>query len=253
MSRSDLNAQYLEALDELAIGETCTKDLDYAIHVSLKHKYIFVETPKVACSTIKKTLQRLELENPNFDREDFEDLHLREYSPLLKLQQLPNFKTFFEREDFTIFCFVRNPYNRILSCYLDKIKLPLEVTTFKKKVLNSMGLNEDNIERPISFEEFITVIEKQDPLQMDYHWRPQTYLTCHKMISYDFIGRLENFSDDFKNLGQVISPYFEKYYTHEVRHSTNAVNLLDKYYTDELYNRVFNIYKVDFACYSYNK
>lgn len=63
---SNLWGSYVEKLQKFTQANTTTKDLSYAVHVSLKHKYIFVETPKVACSTVKMTLQRLELDDPNF-------------------------------------------------------------------------------------------------------------------------------------------------------------------------------------------
>lgn len=245
---SDLWSAYINRLNKFAEGNTSVNDLNYATHVSLKYKYIFIETPKVACSTIKMTLQRLELESPNFYRTDFEDLHKRDYSPLLGLQQLPDFENFFERDDFYKFCFVRNPYTRLLSCYLDKIKHP---TNFKKKVLKSMGQDENKIDKFISFEEFVSVIEQQTLLEMDYHWRPQANLTCQNAIKYDFVGRIESFSDNFWSIGKKLSPEFDKYYVPEVRHQTDATNLLDEYYSDKLYARVYNIYKVDFECFSY--
>ena len=39
--------------------------INYSINVSLQHKHIYVETPKVACSSIKTTLQKLELNQPD--------------------------------------------------------------------------------------------------------------------------------------------------------------------------------------------
>ena len=247
---SGLWGDYVKRLGRLTEGNTSTEDLNYGVNVSLKYKYIFIETAKVACSTIKLTLQRLELEDPYFEREDFEDLHLREYSPLIKLQQLPNFESYLERDDFYIFCFVRNPYTRLLSCYLDKINKP---TNFKKMVLKSMGLNENDIDHPISFEEFIGVVEQQAPIEMNNHWRPQAHLICLNTIKYNKIGRLESFSDDFSLIGGQLSSDFGKYYAPEIRHQTDANSLLKKYYNDDLYARVYNIYKIDFLSFSYDR
>lgn len=247
---ADLWGEHVKSLEQFTEDKSTTKDLNYAVHVSMKHKYIFVETPKVACSTIKLTLQCLELEDPSFGREDFEDLHRRDYSPLLKLQQIPNFESYFEREDFYTFCFVRNPYARLLSCYLDKINKP---TNFKKMVLKSMDLDENDINHPISFEEFVCVVEQQTPLEMDYHWRPQAYLVCLNTINYNLIGRLETFVDDFSKVGGQLSPDFNKYYAPEVRHQTDATKVLKKYYNDDLFARVYEVYKVDFINFSYNR
>ena len=72
---SDLWGAFAKKLEPYILGNTSAKDLNYGVHISLKHKYIFVETPKVACSTIKMTLHRMELEDPEFVREDFEAIH----------------------------------------------------------------------------------------------------------------------------------------------------------------------------------
>jgi len=246
---SDLWGRYTKSLEKY-IDNSTVKDLNYATHVSLKYKYIYIETPKVACSTVKMTLQRLELEDPDFTRDDFEDLHRREYSPLLKLQQLPDFEKYFTRDDFYTFCFVREPYRRLLSCYLDKICQP---TNFKKMVLKSMGLDGSDVHHNISFSEFISVVESQRPAEMDYHWRPQYYLTCQKNITYDYVGRLENFAADFFEVGKKISPNFNQYYIPEIRHKTNANTLLHQYYNEDLYARTYKIYEIDFMNFGYNK
>jgi hypothetical protein len=249
---ADLWNIFFKKLEKITEGKTNAESLNYATHISLKHKYIFIETPKVACSTIKISLQRLELEKESFNRDRFEDVHVREFSPLLQLTQLPDFEEYLERNDFFKFCFVRNPYSRLLSCYLDKILNP---TVFKEKesVLAFMGLNINDIDYPISFGDFVSVIEKQSLLEMDYHWRPQTYLTCQSTIKYDFIGKLENFENDFNHASKYISPELDKYYSPEVRHQTGANKRLQKYYDDDLFERVYNIYEVDFVNFSYTK
>lgn len=79
----------LPAKFDAEIGKYCrhvgATNFDSAIHISLKYRYMYVETPKVACSSIKTLLQRMELESPTFHRADFEDIHNRNFSPLLSL------------------------------------------------------------------------------------------------------------------------------------------------------------------------
>ena len=77
----------------------------YGVNISLRHKYIFVETPKCACTTIKLALQRLELEDAGFARRDPEDIHNREFSPLLNPRQVPSFRALLADQSFFKFCF----------------------------------------------------------------------------------------------------------------------------------------------------
>ena len=146
---------------------------EYCVNISLGHRYIYVTTPKCGCSTIQLSLQRLELANPNFDRADFEDLHVRKYSPLLNARQVGSFTQLLNNPSFVKFCFVRHPYSRLLSAYLDKIVR--DKGPAKANVLTLLGGSDLNQE--VSFEDFINVICEQPVIQMDDHWRVQYYQT----------------------------------------------------------------------------
>lgn len=222
----------------------------YSLNISLQYKYVYIETPKVACSTIKTTLQRLELDEPSFTRKDFEDLHKRDFSPLLNVKQIPDINAFVQRKDIFKFCFVRNPYDRVLSAYLDKIA---GNTQHKKEILLELGRNENALDTKVSFSQFINVLSKQTIVNMNTHWKPQYYQTFQDYIEYDFIGKFENISEDFEKVGTNISPDFHKYYTTEKRHSTNANTKINEYYTDDLKKRVYAIYEKDFEYFGYEE
>lgn len=244
---SDVLTKYWKMLESYS-ENSLAKDLDYSIHVSLKYNYIFFEIPKVACSTIKLTLQRMEFEEPNFSRLNFEDLHDRRLSPLLKLHQLPDAESYLKKSNFLKFCFVRNPYERFLSCYLDKICHP---TVFKKRLLEYLE-GREVADRYISFEEFVEAVESQHPKEMDNHWRPQYYLSCSGEIDFDFVGRLENFYSDFYAIGSQINSQFSEYYGVENRHKTNSNSYMNSYYTSSLYSKVFDIFEIDFDKFGYH-
>ena len=226
---------------------TTLQELNYAVNISLKNKYIFIETPKVACSTIKLTLQRFELESVDFKRVNFEDIHDRSYSPLLSLQQTPDFESILHSSEYFRFCFVRNPYARTLSAYLDKIKF--NPGPQKIKILRELGYDEKYIDKDITFDNFLSVIENQKPLEMDNHWRHQYFTTYQDSIKYDFYGRFESFADDFSFvLGKIGG---SAYYQRESRHETKSHSLMSKYYNDELMERVYNLFIKDFEAFNY--
>ena len=228
---------------------TTLEQLNYAVYVSLKNKYVFVETAKVACSTIKLTLQRFELGDENFSRENFEDIHDRNFSPLLKLQQVPNFDVLLKQDHYFRFCFVRNPYTRILSAYLDKIA----GNSFREKsiVLSQLGHNMRDMSIPISFEQFVSAVEKQPLSMMDNHWRPQYYSTYQDTINYDFIGKLERFDEDYSYVMDKLGA--SDYYIKESRHATGSSSKFAEYYTEDLLERVCKLFQIDFEKFGYNK
>lgn len=223
---------------------------NYSLNISLKHRYVYVETPKVACSTIKLTLQKFEIQDPDFVPEDFEDIHNRNFSPLLGPTQVGPLKKFLHRRDIIKFCFVRNPYTRLLSCYLDKIA---GNKPHKSSILRQLGDNPSQLEIPISFQQFIDAVAQQPITFMDPHWRPQYYQTFQDTIKYNIIGKFERFHEDFTRIANSISEKLLYYYHHEHRHQTNAMQFVREYYNDEIAEKVFNIYKVDFDAFNYPK
>src|ERR1700722_16343751 len=101
------------------------------VHYSSRYRYLYVDTPKVACSTIKYTLQCAELgqqattrTNPIPARYGYSssllDIHDRRKSPLRWPGDAYELQEFVRTSRFA-FCFVRNPFSRTLSAYLDKI------------------------------------------------------------------------------------------------------------------------------------
>lgn len=221
---------------------------NYGLNISLKHGYVYVETPKVGCSTIKLTLQRLELQDEDFHHEPLADAHKRQFSPLIGPAQVGDLPKFLSRSDITRFCFVRNPYARLLSCYLDKIA---GNASQKGQILRQLGYDPYSLQIDISFEQFVSAVEAQPISVMDPHWRIQYYQTFHDTIAYDFVGRFEAFDADLRHIGRRISPDFDRYYKTEDRHRTAAAVNLESYYSDALQRRVYSIYRKDFEAFAY--
>ncbi|MCP3899602.1 MAG: sulfotransferase family protein, partial [Desulfobacteraceae bacterium] len=225
-------------------------NFEYAINISLKHKYIYVETPKVGCSTIKDTLQRMELDYPELVRDSIEEIHLREYSPLLRPSQTCGLDRLLLDPDYFVFCFARNPYTRLLSAYLDKI---VKNADQKRNILIAMGEDPSELSKEISFKEFVDTVCEQSVSQMNPHWRVQYYQTIQDKINYDFIGRMENFENDCTYVFSKIRRDYADYYRSELRHSTNSAELLNQFYDGNLKEKVFNKYKIDFEYFGYSK
>lgn len=145
---------------------------DYAVNISLKYNYLYTETPKNGCSTIKSILQRLELNDPGFYRQDFQDIHNRNFSPLLKPSQVGELDRLILIQKPFKFCFSRNFYSRLLSAYLDKISSNCPQ---KRNILLHLGKDVSRLDQVISFEEFIYAVSEQPISNMDPHWRTQYY------------------------------------------------------------------------------
>ncbi|MEM1131241.1 MAG: sulfotransferase family 2 domain-containing protein, partial [Pseudomonadota bacterium] len=93
----------------------------YICHWSVRHGFVYVETPKVACTTVKRVLQAAEL-GPERQTETPADVHAKSQSPLLApSSDLQGFVAAMRDPAVFRFGFVRNPYARALSCWLDKM------------------------------------------------------------------------------------------------------------------------------------
>lgn len=190
--------------------------INYSINVSLQHKYIYVETPKVACSSIKTTLQKLELDQPDIKR--FKNIHAPALSSLLRPIQITNFKQVLGSPDFQKFCFVRNPYTRALSGYLDKMFVngPTKVVFLK-----TLGRNPRDLNQFISFEDFLKAVESLSVGQRDSHWREQHHQLMYSKIRYDVVGKFESLNKDFLGILETIKPGASAFQTRAGRDPMN--------------------------------
>lgn len=94
------------------------------------------------------------------------------------------------------FSFVRDPVTRFESAYRDKL---LQPTPERERVLEQLGRPAGSAD-PIGFEEFLTLVEQQEPLSLDLHWRPQHLNLMHPLVTYDMLGRLETFDRDLAEI-----------------------------------------------------
>ncbi len=235
------------------------EDIDHGVHVSPDLGFMYIETPKCACTTLKfltqsATYQKKGLAIPEFDSFLIHDENRSPMTPLKNLSREAQERVLTSPEFFR-FGFVRNPYNRVLSCYLTGIvnrmpRKPLILSYFEGIPVEELPA--DVLEnKHLSFKEFLLAASRQPPRMMDIHWRPMNQLLATSVLSYHFLGRFENLMEDIAWLRQRLFPDL----TVSVPNAlwpTNSKNLFWEYYDDEALALAAQIYKRDFEEFGYD-
>lgn len=199
--------------------------------INQKYNLLFIHIPKNAGTTIENIFSMYS--NPSslwsgselvLDEGNFAPQHLN-YSLLNK---------YFTDVDFSKmikFTFVRNPYSRAISLFNWNLKRSYYKPKFDNKFTNREFSN--------FLKEFVS---KQD----SSHKLPQSfYFDCE----YDFVGRVENFKEDFTN-------FLAKYnipikYKGQHDNKTNSNQILDKLSLENI-DLINKLYEEDFKRFNYD-
>lgn len=202
---------------------------------------VYVKNPKAASSTILMWLDRL---------------HTGDHSPTTwrneRADRLPtadmvgwSVVTDMLRGSAFRFTFVREPLGRFESTYYNKVA---RLNNWRAKVQELMGVPDDP-DSPVTFEQFLSLVEQQDPLEMDLHWRPQHLNLMHPLVSYDLVGHVETFDRDLATIRQHVSLPDVAAEPRNVSSRKPTVSIYDG--RPDLVRRVQQVYAKDFELYGY--
>ena len=230
------------------------KDFEISSHISLVNRYVFVQVSKAASSSVKWALQSLEFKKTPWK---VIDVNNKFYAPHISPYQVDEglLDDVFLTDKYKRVTFVRNPFTRILSCYLHRVVAKPRSATNAAVMRLTGGRGGGDV----SFDEFVELICAQESFEQEAHWRCQTQDLCVSDINYDFIGKLENINQDILFLIELL--YGKKardWYTKSLKMDaspmkTGSSNLLKDYYKDVgTVKRVQDRYAKDFEILGYN-
>jgi hypothetical protein len=229
--------------------------------VSSRHRYVYMEIPKAACTTMKYFIVALEQAACQFERVPYLRetkqsmlIHQRQYvgvPTLLDLSGNDLHTVLSGRSGHFIFALVRNPYSRLVSAFESKVRLaePGMRQVFERRWAAAEA--GDDVRR--SFAEFVrTDLEGLVSSAQEHHFVPQHRLLVRQIIPYSKIFQVERFKEfeyafaaHLKSCGVQTFPKFRDYnrsFYPDWRH----------YYDRETAERVFDFFEADFEPYGYD-
>jgi hypothetical protein len=150
------------------------------------------------------------------------------------------------------FTFVRNPYARLVSCWVDqfadqplapghgRIELYLE---HRARVNPKLPFGAD---KSLSFAEFVEFACGSMTWRIDRHWQLQSDIIDLPGMDFNLIGKVENFNEDFSRvLDHVGADKTLRQTTVKPLHTSSRRKICD-YFTPDLAALVYRSYERDF-------
>lgn len=144
------------------------------------------------------------------------------------------------------FTITRNPYTRILSCYFDKI------LSERRTQFLGLGLKNYVRNRQLDFSEFLSLVSKQSPEEMDVHWRPQVDLVQPSKINYGAIGRVETLNQDLATILSKIGAVDEAEAQKNMPWTPRASRELERFIGLKERDIIRQVYAEDFRVFGYS-
>jgi hypothetical protein len=218
-------------------------------HISFRHKYVYFGVAKAANSTIKHYLHGVEYQGTPYK---IGNVHNKLQSPLLSPYQLDaqELQLALYSDKYVRFTMVRNPFHRLLSCFLDRIQDP---KSGSYRVAQAAASKDP---RELSFSEFVDVIARQKPREMDCHWRPQVFEVYLGEIRMTRTLKFEELPMNLVELRDLTSCEDPKIFDQDINRSpsiTSADKKARGYYTPAIVRKVRRIYKEDFNSFGYSQ
>ena len=155
-------------------------ELDSPDYIILDEKeVVFASVAKSACSSIKTSIYG----SPP------EGIQIHQHTSHLSHRRIPKKKT-----SYFSFAIVRDPYERLASCYRAKFNKVDESKFMFSNYLFGYLKNDD------SFEEFVRKVSKIPDILCDRHFKAQNKIVFASGKKIDFIGKFENLPSDFEEI-----------------------------------------------------
>ena len=209
------------------------------VYIVIKSKkLVYIVNSKAACSSIKKALIESDL-SKELVVDNYSDIH--KYSKKFGYQKNKITK---KETAFYFFTFVRNPFKRIVSLYVNKFE-------DREKIVKSGYFQYKNymggiIDQNITFNSFVKIVSNIPDKFSERHFISQSFYVDMSPKNLDFIGKLENFHEDYGIICKTVG------IENKITNSNKSFNYDYKdYYNIETLDLVYRRYKNDVMGFGY--
>ncbi|XP_078379463.1 carbohydrate sulfotransferase 11-like isoform X2 [Oculina patagonica] len=223
-----------------------TKDLDNII-VDEKLEILFCYIPKVSCSQWKTALAQLQSPEPKYyvhDARNFKFLH--QYPPDQAKRML---KSYFK------FVFVREPFERLLSAYLEKFHNgdPGFHKNYGRGIIERYRPGGNPEDKNVTFDEFVNYVINIGDGYWNEHWKTYDKLCYPCGVHYDFIGRFENLAEEARFVMSGISRKVNVLFPQVIPSSTSSkISFFYSKIPTETFHRVVRLFGDDSEMFGYD-
>jgi chondroitin 4-sulfotransferase 11 len=212
----------------------------YAILLE-NYKAIYILVPKAGTSSMKKVC--IDLCNISTECKIVHQAPLP-YISMLEAQK-PKYSSYFK------FTFIRDPWDRLVSCYEDKIND--KSTSYGGGYFPSFH-KYNNITKDMSFKEFVQAVSEIPDKKSNTHFISQYFLLTlgtnnEKQLFPDYIGRLESIEQDFDNIKKVLG--VENQTLHHIHRLAVDKSTYRNYYNTKTKQLTYSRYYNDIVKFNY--
>jgi hypothetical protein len=215
--------------------------LQQKLYVLAEQRLVYLSNAKSGCSTMKNSLWKSVSPN-TFDPE--KPAHSRHGSPFVETLRMIA-QDLNGLSNSTFFTVVRNPYSRLLSAYLDKVRRNPRDPYVWPRISNRFDFPPSS--RPL-LRDLLVRFAEEDPALLDPHFAPQYVNTLYDYVECDYVGHLEQMdqvADFLTERGMTISNYR--------KHSTSADESVTELLGEPEIDLIRKIYAKDFELFGYSE
>lgn len=210
------------------------------IIVSLDQRFVYIRIPKAANSTVTTLLWSC-INNEKLESTKNTQKYKKSF---LNAKQLPLKQASMAKKNFFFFVVVRNPYDRILSAYLNKFSTRKYIDRYGEKI-SKTG------DGRLNFTSFCKYLYKEG-LYENPHWMPQSEYVWPSYDRLDYIGKVESIQKDLERIFTRIFDDCQADFTNIYGPTrTHAQAKRDNYYNTETKKIINNLYADDFHRFNY--